>query len=68
MTRDDWQPLAPGVYTDAAGAMHIVIDEVLALNGYADTPENRRTLLAVIRDTFTEATIVEDPEVRGHDQ
>ena len=49
--------LAPGVYVDEHGAMHIVMPELLAANGYADTPENRETLIAAFRDACKDATI-----------
>ena len=36
--------LAPGVYDDGAGAMHLDVDELLEANGFEPTPENRRRL------------------------
>lgn len=42
--------IAPGIYSDGAGTMHLVIDELLAAHGYADTEENREELLAAARE------------------
>jgi hypothetical protein len=50
--RRDWTRLLPGVYDDNRGGMHIVMDEFLAGHGYADTPENRATLLKVLRERW----------------
>jgi hypothetical protein len=50
--RDTWTRIAPGVYDDHAGGLHMVLPELLLANGYADTPENRETLLNVAREIF----------------
>lgn len=50
--RAGWTCLAPGVYDDNAGGLHIDIAELLDAAGYADTPANRATLLAAARDVF----------------
>lgn len=48
-----WVRLAmPGVYADPVGGLHLVMDELLAGAGYADTPDNRRILLAAAREAF----------------
>ena len=39
-----WTRLDPGVYDDGAGGLHLDVAELLAAHGYADTPQNRRTL------------------------
>jgi hypothetical protein len=44
-----WHPLAPGAYSDGHGGLHLVIEEMLAGNNYADTPENRRSLIDAMR-------------------
>ncbi|MCA1834350.1 MAG: hypothetical protein LC750_16770 [Actinobacteria bacterium] len=42
--------IAPGIYDDGAGGMHLVVDELLRANGYADTPANREMVIAVARE------------------
>jgi len=42
--------IAPGVYVDAAGALHIDVAEMLEAHGYTDTPENRETLSQAARE------------------
>jgi hypothetical protein len=44
--------IAPGVYDDEHGGMHIDLPELLAASGYADTPENRDTLTRAAQDLF----------------
>jgi len=41
--------IAPGVYVDVDGGMHLVVAELLVANGYVDTPENRETVVAATR-------------------
>lgn len=53
--------LAPGVYDDERGGLHLDVAELLAASGYADTPDNRAMLLAAARDTFG-ATVTETDE------
>jgi hypothetical protein len=55
MAADDphtWTRLQPGVYDDNDGGLHLVIGELLAANGYADTPENRTTIIEAARIVF----------------
>jgi hypothetical protein len=33
--------LAPGIYEDAEGTVHVDVPEVLAVLGWEDTPQNR---------------------------
>jgi|SRR5215471_1248822 len=42
--------ITDGVYQDDAGAMHLVIGEMLDAAGYADTPANRETLTLAARE------------------
>jgi hypothetical protein len=44
--------IAPGVYDDDDGAMHVVLPELLVAHGYADTPENRAMLIDAARYVF----------------
>jgi hypothetical protein len=44
-----WYPLTPGTYDDGRGGLHLVLDEMLAAHGYADTPENRQALIDAAR-------------------
>lgn len=55
--RAKWHRLAPGVYDDNAGGLHLVISEMLEANGWPDTPENRETLERAARDVFAAAKI-----------
>ena len=41
--------LAPGVYDDERGGLHLVLSEWLAASGYADTPENQAMLTKAVR-------------------
>jgi hypothetical protein len=41
--------LAPGVYDDGKGGMHLDVDELLEANGFEATPENIRRLDDEIR-------------------
>lgn len=62
MSADDprtWTKLAPGVYDDHAGGLHLDVAELLDAAGYADTPENRATLLAAARDVFKREGVTE---------
>jgi hypothetical protein len=45
----DMVRLAPGVYDDGKGGMHLDVDELLDAHGYAHTPENIRRLDDEIR-------------------
>jgi hypothetical protein len=46
--------IAPGIYSDGQGTMHLVCDELLEAHGYADTPENRAELLAAARELLAQ--------------
>jgi hypothetical protein len=50
-----WSRIAPGVYDDGAGGMHLEVTELLEAHGFEDTPENRRTLeheLQAVADAY----------------
>ncbi len=51
--------IAPGVYDDGQGGMHLDLAELLEAHGYADTPANRAMMLAVTRDAFGAAAVKE---------
>jgi hypothetical protein len=53
--------LGPGIYADGEGGMHLDIAELLAVNGYADTPANRETLIAAARAAHGNVTITAAP-------
>lgn len=55
-----WIRLAPGVYDDRRGGLHIVVPELLAGAGYMDTPENREQLLAAAADVFGPGLMVRE--------
>lgn len=57
--------IAPGVYADGRGRMHLVIKELLEAHGYADTPANRHTLIEAARGLLPKVpfTIVEELDV-----
>jgi hypothetical protein len=59
---EKWVRIAPGVYDDGAGTMHLVVKELLEANGYLDTPENRQTILEVARELMMRdgITVIED--------
>jgi hypothetical protein len=42
--------IAAGIYNDGHRAQYVVIREILAAGGHADTPHNRATLLAMLRE------------------
>jgi len=52
--------IAAGVYDDGAGGMHLVLPELLDAHGYADTPENRATLIDAARYVFGAALEVDE--------
>lgn len=49
--------IAPGVYDDGQGAIHLDLPEMLRANGYADTPENRHRLIDAARETMGSANV-----------
>ena len=52
--------LAPGVYDDGEGTLHLDLPELLVANGYADTPENRAMVIAAARQVFGDALEVSE--------
>ena len=52
--------IAPGVYDDDEGGLHLVLPELLDGHGYADTPANRATLIASAREVFGDSLEVDD--------
>lgn len=44
--------LAPGVYDDDEGGLHLDVGELLAANGWPDTPENRDTIVRAGQHMF----------------
>ena len=56
MTRRDdrktWRRLGAGVYDDGAGAVHLVLTEMLEGNGWPDTPANRVALERAAKEVF----------------
>jgi hypothetical protein len=42
--------IAPGVYSDGRGTMHLAVPELLTAHGWPDTPENRDMVIDVARD------------------
>jgi len=44
--------LAPGVYDDECGGLHLVLPEILAALGFADTPENQAMLVEAAHSLF----------------
>lgn len=42
--------LAPGVYDDERGGLHLDLAELLTANGFADTPANRALMIQTWRD------------------
>ena len=55
--RRTWHRLAPGVYDDNAGGIHLFLTEMLEANGWPDTAENRATLERAARDVFHAADV-----------
>jgi ribosomal protein S27AE len=59
--------LMPGVYDDEQGGLHLDVAEMLVANGWADTPENRATLLEAAREAFGPAKVTEThAPIRAH--
>ena len=56
-TRRCWHPLSPGAYDDRQGGLHLVLPEMLAAFGYADTHENRETLMTVAQELAAGAPV-----------
>lgn len=55
-----WHPLTPGTYNDGQGGLHLVLEEMLAANSYADTPENRQRLIDAAREAMGDKVHVEE--------
>lgn len=51
-----YRKIAPGVY-ERDGEMHLDIPELLRANGYADTPENRETMIQAAEEIARQAGI-----------
>ena len=49
--------LGPGTYDDGKGGLHIYVPELLRLNGWPDTPENRDAVEQAARDMFGEIEV-----------
>jgi hypothetical protein len=58
------KPIAPGVYDDEAGGLHVDIVVFFAANGIADTPANRQTLLEEWRRIFDGPVVEVDEPIR----
>ena len=56
MTKNAMTKLAPGIYDDGRGGIHIAMAELLDAHGYADTPLNREAVIAGARDALSELT------------
>lgn len=56
--RKTWHRLAPGVYDDDAGVLHLDLPEMLAANGWPNTAENRATLEQAAREVFKTAGVI----------
>jgi hypothetical protein len=52
--RPKWTRLAPGVYDDNDGGLHLVLPELLAANGYTDTPEHRALIIEAMDSLLQE--------------
>jgi hypothetical protein len=44
--------VGPGLYEDAAGALHLSVPDFLRAHGIADTPENREVMIEVAREAL----------------
>ncbi len=58
--------IAPGLYDDGDGGLHLAVDELLRAHGFADTPENIERLTRVAQEQIEErygvpVTITTDP-------
>lgn len=52
--KDGMTKLAPGIYDDGRGGIHIGLAELLDAHGYADTPQSRAAVVAGARDALSE--------------
>jgi hypothetical protein len=58
--------LAPGLYDDEQGGLHVAVGELLRAHGYADTPANRDHFACVAQEQIEEqsglpVTVTTDP-------
>ena len=59
--------LAPGMYVNDSGELHLDVPELLRAHGYADTQENRDRLAEVARSEIpklwpaTKVTVIDKP-------
>ena len=56
--------LAPGVYDDGHGGLHLDLTELLAAHGFPDTPANREALIKAVNETSPAPVTVTDDPVR----
>lgn len=55
MILEKLRQIGPGIYArESTGELHLVIPEILRAGGYADTPENRETMLRAARELAAE--------------
>jgi hypothetical protein len=59
--RERMSQLAPGIYDDGQGGLHLDVDELLTANGYDPTPENVARLEQEIRAIASAYGIAYDP-------
>jgi hypothetical protein len=56
--------IAPGVYVDDRGCLHIFVGEMLRAAGYADTPHNRDVLTEeacrIFREKYPDSPLTVD--------
>lgn len=56
--------LAPGIYDDEHGGMHLDLTELLAAHGFPDTPANREALIKAVHETYNGPITETDEPVR----
>lgn len=59
--------LAAGVYDDGAGGLHLDVGELLAANGWPDTPKNRDELVRAAERLFAHRLEVTDAAIEVTD-
>jgi hypothetical protein len=47
--------IAPGLWRDRAGCLHVSVPELLALVDLPDTPANREAVIRVVEETWGQA-------------
>jgi hypothetical protein len=60
--------LAPGIYDDGTGGMHVDLAELLAAHGFPDTPANREAFIKAVHETYTGPITETDEPVRPSDK